>query len=186
MSADMHTPPGGLAIPEPLRCPQCDHLTSRHYSPKAPPNDGSYYPTDGMADVHPGCQVVFGGYPCPCAFTPEGIVAHTVLDRIETVVETGEAPPLPRTSMVTAVTADLNAMPPKPGGVNGSLRALAMYLAEAVDAHAATPGANPSTTARLAQELRTVLSEIARQDVSVDEEVAEFIDSLGVPERGAE
>jgi hypothetical protein len=173
----MHTPPGGLAIPPPLRCPRCDHLTSYHW-----PDERT---EEGHA-ARPGCHAAFAEQTCLCSFTPEEIVAATVLDRIETVVETGEAPPLPRTSMVTAVTADLNAMPPKPGGVNGSLRALAMYLAEAVDAHAATPGANPSTTARLAQELRTVLSEIARQDDSVDEEVAEFIDSLGVPERGAE
>jgi len=110
-------------------------------------------------------------------------VAAVVLDRIETVVETGVAPPMPRTSMVTAVTADLNAMPVVPGGVKGSLRALAMYLAEAVDAHAATANPNPSTTARLAQELRTVLSEIARQDATVDDEVADFTRTLATPER---
>lgn len=171
---DMPTPPGGLNIPQPLRCPRCDHLTVDHqahagtgYGPKA------------------GCHVALAGDPCLCGYTPDEIVAATVLDRISTVVETGEAPPLPRTSMVTAVQADLHGIPVKPGGVNGSMRALAMYLAEAVDQHAADPkGANPSTTARLAQELRTVLADIARRDDSVDDEIAEFTQNLGTPERG--
>jgi hypothetical protein len=88
---------------------------------------------------------------------------------------------LPRTSMTVAVRADLDAMPVQLGGVHASLRALALYLAEAVDAHGAS--SNPGTTARLAQELRTVLTELARQDDSVDDDVAEFAAGLATPQR---
>jgi hypothetical protein len=87
-----------------------------------------------------------------------------------------------RTSMTVAVRADLDAMPVQPGGVHASLRALALYLAEAVDAHGAS--SNPGTTARLAQELRTVLTELAHQDDSVDDDVAEFAAGLATPQRG--
>jgi len=166
---DPRTPPGGLAIDQPLRCPSCDHLTSDHWP-------------DGSQRGSSGCFVTFGGQLCSCSLDPEAIVAAVVLNRIEKVVETGVAPPLPRTSVVTAVSADLDAMPLKPGGVTRSLRALAMYLAEAVDAHGAAE--NPSTTARLAQELRTVLGEIARQDTTEDDDVASFAQTLGTPERG--
>jgi hypothetical protein len=86
---------------------------------------------------------------------------------------------LPRTSMVAAVSADLAAMPVTPGGVHASLRALASYLAEAIDAHGAS--ANPATTARLAQELRTVLTDLAKRDRGADDEAADWAATLGTP-----
>ena len=87
---------------------------------------------------------------------------------------------LPRTSMVAAVSADLAAMPVTPGGVHASLRALASYLAEAIDAHGAS--ANPATTARLAQELRTVLTDLAKRDRSADDEAADWASGLATPQ----
>jgi hypothetical protein len=87
--------------------------------------------------------------------------------------------PPPRTSMTAAVKADLGAMPVQPGGVHASLRALALYLAEGIDAHGAT--GNPATTARLAQELRTVLTDLARRNVADDEDADAFRAGLSTP-----
>lgn len=87
--------------------------------------------------------------------------------------------PAPRTSMVAAVSADLAAMPVAPGGVHASLRALASYLAEAIDAHGAS--ANPATTARLAQELRTVLTDLAKRDRTAEDDAADWAAGLATP-----
>lgn len=87
----------------------------------------------------------------------------------------------PRTSMVAAVGADVAALPAPEGGVTASLRALATYLAEAIDALGAT--ANPATAARLAQELRTVLADLAKRSRDADDEATSWAASLGTPER---
>lgn len=165
---DPRTPPGGLDIPEPLDCPRCGHRTAAHWPDVDLARSGCH-----AEGANPGAW-------CSCPLTAEQVVAATVLERIQTVVDVGVAPPPPRTSMAVAVKADLEAMPVRPGGINRSMRALAMYLAEAVDG-----SDSPSTTARLAQELRVVLDAIARIDDSVDDEVAAFEQSLGTPERAA-
>lgn len=85
----------------------------------------------------------------------------------------------PRTSMAAAVKGDLDVMPVVPGGVHASLRALALYLAEAIDALGSA--GNPATAARLAQELRTVLTDLARRSNADDDEADAFRAGLSTP-----
>lgn len=96
------------------------------------------------------------------------------------LVDAAIAPVRIETSMLTAVTGDLEALAATlTGGARKSLAALALWLAEVIDKRGGEAG--PTTTARLAQELRATLQALTVERDHDGDSLAALIAAMSTP-----